>query len=131
MQRLRGKIGVAYNIGLADRAIRFIVGFALLGTGAIGMTVTPTITVLEALAVIVSIYPLMTSMMGWDPFYSLFGARTCSVEGGRNQCGTLPYEVDSALGRDPEPDEGFEYDHSLTGSHHRGRHQSRSHREAA
>ena len=120
MQRIRSRLGVEYNIGLADRVIRFIVGFALLGTGAIGMTATPTITALEAVAVIVSIYPLMTSMLGWDPLYALFGARTCSIEGGRNQCGTFPYEVDAALGRDPEPDEGFEYDHSLSGSHHRG-----------
>jgi len=120
MQRIRNKLGVVYNLGLADRAVRVIVGFALLGTGAIGMTVTPTITILEAVAVIISIYPLMTSMLGWDPFYALFETRTCSLEGGRNQCGTLPYEVDAALGRDPEPDKGFEYDHSLSGSHHGG-----------
>ena len=130
MQSIREKMGAVYNIGLADRSVRFIVGFALLGAGAIGMTLTPTITTLEAVAVIVSIYPLMTSMLGWDPFYSLFGARTCSLEGGRNQCGTFPYEVDAALGHDPEPDKGFEYDHSLSGSHHQ-RQGSTAHRKVA
>jgi len=130
MQSIREKMGAVYNIGLADRSVRFIVGFALLGAGAIGMTLTPTITTLEAVAVIVSIYPLMTSMLGWDPFYSLFGARTCSLEGGRNQCGTFPYEVDAALGHDPEPDKGFEYDHSLSGSHHQQKGSS-AHRKVA
>ncbi len=129
MQRIREKLEVVYNIGLADRVIRTILGFALLGGGAIGMAITPTITLWEGIAVMVSVYPLMTAMMGWDPFYAMFGTRSCSIEGGRNQCGTLPYEVDAALGHDPEPDKGFEYDHSLTGSHHHAHHQA--HHKAA
>lgn len=118
MERIRNRLGVVYNIGLFDRAIRFIGGFALLAAGAVGMSITPTITTWEALAVLVAVYPIMTSILGWDPLYALFGARSCSIEGGRNQCGTLPYEVDSMLGHDPEPDKGFEYDHKLASAHH-------------
>ena len=74
--------------------------------------------VVSAIAILLAVYPLMTTMMGWDPIYQLFGARSCSIEGGRNQCGTLPYEVDAALGHKPQPTEGYEYDRSLTGSRH-------------
>ncbi len=119
MERIRNRLGVVQNIGLLDRLVRFIVGFALLAGGAVGMSMTPTITTWEALAILFSVYPVLTSILGWDPAYAMFGARTCSLEGGRNQCGTLPYEIDAALGRDPEPDRGFEYDHSLSASHHR------------
>ncbi len=118
MERIRNRLGVVYNVGLLDRVVRFIGGFALLTAGAIGMSMTPTITTWESVAILVSVYPVMTAILGWDPLYALFGARTCSLEGGRNQCGTLPYEVDAAMGNDPEPDKGFEYDHSLSASHH-------------
>ena len=119
MERIRNRLGVVYNIGLFDRVARFIVGFALLVAGSIGMSMSPAITTWEATAILVSVYPVLTAILGWDPLYALFGARTCSLEGGRNQCGTLPYEIDAAMGNDPEPDKGFEYDHSLSGSHHR------------
>ncbi len=118
MERRRNKMGVIYNIGLLDRVVRFIVGFALLAAGAIAMTMSPVITGWETLAVLVSVYPLLTAILGWDPLYAMFGARSCRLDGGRNQCGTIPYEVDAALGHNPKPDRGFEYDHSLGSSHH-------------
>lgn len=118
MKQITGKLGVVQNIGLVDRMFRFFAGGALLAGGILGMVAAGTVTLLTASAALLAVYPLMTTMMGWDPFYQLFGSRTCNVEGGRNQCGTFPYEVDSALGRNPHPDEGHEYDHSLTGSHH-------------
>ncbi len=118
MERIRNRLGVVYNIGLFDRVVRFVVGFALLVAGSIGMSMSPAITTWEATAILVSVYPVLTAILGWDPLYAMFGARTCSLEGGRNQCGTLPYEIDAAMGNDPEPDKGFEYDHSLNGSHH-------------
>ena len=117
MSRIRGKMAPTENIGLADRLVRFFAGGALMSYGVISALLTGH-DVISAVAILLAVYPLMTMMMGWDPFYELFGARSCDVEGGRNQCGTLPYEVDSALGHEPTPDEGYEYDHSLAGSHH-------------
>ncbi len=116
------KIAPVQNIGLADRMLRFFVGGALFAGGVLGMGITGTVSLWSALAVIISLYPLMTTMMGWDPFYQMAGARTCSLEGGRNQCGTLPYEVDAALGHEPTPEKGREYDHSLTGARHDAQH---------
>ena len=116
MSRIRGKMPPAENIGLADRMVRFFGGGALMTFGILSALLTKH-DVVSAIAILLAVYPLMTTVMGWDPIYQLFGARTCKLDGGRQECGTLPYEVESALGHAPKPDEGYEYDHSLTGSH--------------
>ena len=115
MTQITGKITTIQNIGLIDRMIRFFGGGALLAWGCLMLAMGDNSTTATVVALL-SVYPLMTTMMGWDPFYQLFGARTCSLEGGRNTCGTFPFEVDSVLGNDPKPD--HDYDHSLAGSHH-------------
>lgn len=117
MSRIRGKVAPVENIGLVDRMIRFVGGGALMAFGILKIVLTGH-DVISAAAILLAVYPLMTTFVGWDPIYQLFRGRSCSLEGGRNQCGTLPYEIDAALGHNPEPDEGFEYDHSLAGSHH-------------
>ncbi len=118
MKRTHENFAVVQNIGLADRMLRFFGGGALFAGGVLGMVVSGGASLWSALAIILSVYPLMTTMMGWDPLYQMTGARTCSLEGGRNQCGTFPYEVDAALGHEPRPEAGQEYDRSLTAAHH-------------
>lgn len=115
MEATGKKMGVVQNVGLSDRIIRTVLGAFLLGGAAMHLVMGGAVASWHAYAGLVSIYPFLTAMLGWDPFYSLFHTRTCS-DTGRNQCGTLPYEVDAALGHEPKPDE--DYDHSLTGSHH-------------
>jgi len=117
MSKISGKIAPAENIGLVDRMVRFFGGGVLMTIGVLSALFTKH-DVFSATAILLAVYPLMTTLMGWDPFYQLFGARTCTLEGSRNQCGTLPYEVDAALGHKPQPTQGYEYDHSLAGSHH-------------
>ena len=113
MNRGENKILVVQNIGLADRFIRFFGGGALLSWGALSLVLDSS-PVWATIAILLAVYPLMTTVMGWDPFYQLFGTRTCSLEGGRNQCGTFPYEMEAAVGHNPQPES--DYDHSLTGS---------------
>lgn len=109
------KLAPVQNIGINDRIARFFIGGAMLGVGVFyELTIGPNF--LNVGLMLLSIYPLMTTLMGWDPVYQIFGARSCSIEGGRNVCGTFPYEVDAALGHNPEPERS--YDHSLSGSHH-------------
>lgn len=117
MSRIRGRVAPVENIGLVDRMVRFVGGGVLMTFGALKIALTGN-DVISAAAILLAVYPLMTTFVGWDPIYQLLGGRSCSLGGGRNQCGTLPYEIDAALGHNPEPDEGFEYDHSLAGSHH-------------
>jgi hypothetical protein len=116
MDRLAERIGVVQNMGLIDRMARFVIGGVLLGS-VIGYLQSTSSTMLDWHAYIglVSIYPFMTAILGWDPLYHLFGTRTCSLEG-RHQCGTFPYELDAARGNNPKPVK--EFDHSLYGSQH-------------
>jgi hypothetical protein len=91
----------AQNIGLTDRITRFFVGGALLAIGAL-LLVEQGVTGSAVGIMLSAIYPLMTTMMGWDPLYQITGAKTCNLDG-RNACGTFPYEVDAALGNKPIP----------------------------
>jgi len=117
MNRLKGHMQDIHNIGIIDRVGRFFVGGALMFIGVISSVVSANVEVWEAVVMLLAVYPLMTCIMGWDPFYHIVGFRT-GEETGRNVTGTFPYQVDAAMGNDPKPDEGYEYDHSLSGSHH-------------
>jgi len=109
------KLAPVQNIGITDRIARFFIGGAMLGIGAF-YELAFGLNFFDVGLMLLSIYPLMTTIMGWDPVYQILGARSCSIEEGRNVCGTFPYEVDAALGHNPEPVKS--YDHSLSGSHH-------------
>jgi len=116
MNRTRVRLNVVQNLGLADRMIRMALGTALLAGGVVSLLNHSALT-WEPYAMLISIYPLMTCLFGWDPMYATVDARTCSLEGGRNACGTFPYEVDAAVSGDrlvPHSD----YDHSLYDAHH-------------
>ena len=115
MTQITGKFTTVQNIGLVDRMIRFFGGGAMLAWGCLALVMSDN-NLTGAIVALLSVYPLMTTIMGWDPIYQMFGARTCNLEGGRNACGTFPFEVDSAVGHDPKPMHDF--DHSLAGSHH-------------
>ncbi|MCC6208385.1 MAG: DUF2892 domain-containing protein [Gammaproteobacteria bacterium] len=115
MEFFRTKLRVVQNIGLMDRGVRVLAGIVLLGGGFISMVMIDANN-WGPYAMLISIYPFLTSGIGWDPLYAMFGTRTCTLESGRNQCGTLPYEVDAKLGNKPIPD--VKHDHSLYGSNH-------------
>lgn len=115
MERVRAKLGVVHNLGLADRMVRIFVGTALMVGGIVSIFDNAILT-WEPYAMLISIYPFLTCIVGWDPLYAAFETRTCSLEGGRNACGTFPYEVDAALGHEPIPD--VDYHHSLIGAKH-------------
>jgi len=116
MKRVTDKIGVVQNTGLYDRAIRIIIGAFLLGGAVVHMEMGGGLMSWHAYAGLISIYPFLTGILGWDPFYSLFHTKTCDLSE-KNRCGTFPYQVDAAMGHNPIPDQ--EFDHSLTGSHHK------------
>ena len=117
MTRMKGHMQDLHNISIIDRVGRFFVGGALMFFGVISSVVSANVEVWEAVIMLLAVYPLMTCIMGWDPFYHIVGFRT-GAETGRNVTGTFPYQVDAAMGNEPTPDEGYEYDHSLSGSHH-------------
>lgn len=80
-KRKRTTIPNPYNIGFIDRSLRFIIGGILLGS-VFYLTPTAMINILGSeillmkLLPIVSIYPLLTAWIGWDPFYHLANIRS-------------------------------------------------------
>ena len=129
MKRVREKIGVVQNVSLFDRLVRLFIAAALI-TGASASYLEVQQLTWEGYAILVSIYPALTGILGWDPFYALLNTRTCGLSE-RNQCGTFPYQVDAALGRHPVPNRGFEYEHSLEDAHHEKEERPPTAREAA
>jgi hypothetical protein len=60
------------NVGLIDRALRAIVGLALIGWALTGGPVWAWIGVV----------PLFTAAIGFCPAYTMLGIRTCPVKQG-------------------------------------------------
>ena len=61
------------NVGTIDRALRAIIGLALIAYAIWG---TGPYTVYAWIGVV----PLLTAVVGWCPPYSLLGISTCSVK---------------------------------------------------
>lgn len=89
------------NMGLINRLVRFAIGAAILVYCVLYNAMAGLGLGWQEAAVVLSIYPLLTAMTGWDPFYALFHVRSCN-DSGRNQCGTLPYQVKAMFGRAPK-----------------------------
>lgn len=56
------------NEGIVDRAIRIVLGAALLSLTVVGP---------QTLLGLVGLVPLLTGIAGFCPLYGLFGIRTC------------------------------------------------------
>lgn len=118
------QLGVIQNLSWIDRFIRFIVGTILVSVPLtiIGMNLPlrfdgTSVSVWVYVTMLVAIYPFWTATIGWDPVYALFGFRTCGGSE-KNPCGTLPYELDAAMGHHPIPES--DYQHNLVAAHHAG-----------
>ncbi len=115
------QVTASQNIGLIDRVLRFGIGAAMLAGGAVFVSQAGALhqyTMTEAamlVVMLVSIFPLLTAILGVDPFYSAAGIRSGGSTG-RNQCGTFPYQVMAALGKAPRYCETND-EHSLGSCH--------------
>jgi Inner membrane protein YgaP-like, transmembrane domain len=118
------RFNVIENLGWPDRAIRIMVGTALVAVPLTIITINAprldegaSISGWLYVVMLLALYPFWTTAIGWDPFYNLFKVRSC---GGteKNPCGTLPYELDAAVGRHPIPESDVM--HSLGTAHHPG-----------
>lgn len=91
------------NMGVVNRLVRFLIGFSILGYFVLYYAMNhPAFTLgWQVFAVALSIYPILTAMAGYDPFYALFDVRSCN-DTGRNQCGTIPYQIKCMFGHAPK-----------------------------
>jgi Protein of unknown function (DUF2892) len=62
---------MAKNVGGIDRALRIIVGLALIAAAATGML---------GVWAYIGIVPLFTSLVSWCPLYQLIGLNSCPVK---------------------------------------------------
>ena len=115
MKTILSKLGVIQNIGLVDRLLRVVIGGVMLVGVMLYLQRSEAVVDWQAYIALFSIYPLMTGILGWCLLYAMTDVKTCKLTG-RNQCGTLPFQVDAALGHRPMP--VHDHDHSLAGSHH-------------
>jgi len=118
MKRLYSKLGAVQNVGLLDRVVRLVVGAAMVGV--VYMDFLNAVAFgWHAYLPILAIYPLMTGSLGWDPLYAAGHVKSCDTSS-RNQCGTFPYEIESAVGKDVHCADG--YDCSISGNDHINEH---------
>ena len=107
------------NIGLADRLFRLAVGIAMLAVAYyLVVTTGSKATLWDTYALLLSVYPILTGAMGWDPFYAIFHVKSCALTG-KNQCGTLPYQIKTMTGHAPQVCDITE-EHSLESCHDEG-----------
>ncbi|ALP53136.1 hypothetical protein Tel_08185 [Candidatus Tenderia electrophaga] len=112
MQLAYKNLGAIQNVGWLDRVVRTLIGLALVGIVFLDLYRGVTLGWYAYLP-LVALYPLLTGMLGWDPFYAASHVKSCDTSS-HNQCGTFPYEVESAIGKDVHCRDG--YDCSVPGS---------------
>ena len=80
------KLRPAQNMGLADRLVRFLIGSSIMAYFVLfqGMS-DPAFTLgWQVTAVLLSGYPILTAMIGVDPFYSVLGVKAVMLPEGIN-----------------------------------------------
>jgi hypothetical protein len=117
------KLGALQNLGLVDRLLRVIIGSGLIAVALINPFQQAEMG-WHAYLLIIAIYPMLTGILGVDPLYLAFNYRTCDSSR-RSRCGTFPFEVEAAFGKDVKCDES--YDCSLSGNQHISDHDKPSH----
>ncbi len=90
--------GIIQNEGAVDRVVRNLIGWGLIGVAVVDLLRGSSFS-WHGYAILIALYPLFTSMLGWDPIYQMMHARSCNVEGKDNRCGSFPYEVTSVVGK--------------------------------
>lgn len=99
---------VKENVGLLDRSLRLIAGAAMLAVPYLLMIQeNSSIHVWYSLSMLLSVYPILTGIIGFDPLYKLYDAKTCDLSQ-RNQCGDFPYQVDALFQHHSTNDDEFD-----------------------
>ena len=114
MKVLTERLRAIQNLGWMDRVVRILIGVLMLGYPLVlimgNEDVQPNWVWYSML---LSTYPWLTGIFGFDPIYGLFSIRTCK-SAGNNVCGTFPYQVKAAVGGKPRPNSSV--DHRLEDS---------------
>lgn len=115
MKAILKDFGVIQNMGWHDRVVRVVIGAMMIFIPIYLMLTGTPVTTWMYVLILVAVYPMLTSIVGFDIFYRMFDVKSCGTSS-RNQCGSFPYEIDAALGHNPIPDN--DVIHDLEHSHH-------------
>lgn len=105
---------VYQNMSLLDRSLRTLISLAILIGTIISISlndVLSTSITWHSFVIFLSIYPFLTGLLGWDPYYWMTRLKTCGLSD-KNLCGTLPHQINAAIGRDLLPD--YDYKANIT-----------------
>ena len=107
---------IIQNQGWLDRVLRISISSTMIIVTAylLEYDFTPKAS-WEYYTMLLGIIPAVTGLIGWCPVYKLLGIRSCGGSE-KNPCGSLPFEIDAALGHHPIPNSDIE--HTLENSHH-------------
>jgi hypothetical protein len=107
---------VHQNLGLIDRILRMAIGVFLIAVPYVELT-SPGASAAwwHGLSMAIAVYFCLTGAMGTDGVLKVLNVKTCDTSN-RNQCGSLPFQIDAMLGNDPKPEDHTE--HTLLHSHH-------------
>jgi len=96
------------NLGVIDRTMRLIIGFSLIVPLIVNINVfSPALMSGLPFAVVAMFYLLLTSMMGWDPFYALISKKSCGGSGW-NSCGSYPHQLRTLFKLESKKDPGYQ-----------------------
>jgi hypothetical protein len=93
------RLTVIQNLGLVDRVVRTLIGWGLIAAAAADVLSGQQVS-WHPYAILFAVYPILTAIVGYDPFYSAAHTKSCDLSE-RNRCGTFPFEVSAALGHQP------------------------------
>lgn len=120
MKIFRKKLVRQENMGVIDRSVRVFVGCLLIIPLVFNINnISPILLDGMTYAIVGVFYLMLTGMLGWDPIYKLFDAKTCSISK-RNPCGSYMYQLRALLGRQSEKDPGYQTQALKPGEHTTG-----------
>ena len=90
---------VLQNVGAIDRTIRVVIGLCMIGVWF--FYPIESVSMWFAALPLLGILPVLSGILGWDPFYALFGKKTCGRDAD-HPCGSYPDQL-SHLVRSEHP----------------------------
>jgi hypothetical protein len=108
-------LNLAQNIGIIDRIFRGAVALHVIGLPLLSLEEVGLLS-WHGYVILLGVYPSLTAILGWDPFYVLFGVSSC--EGSyHKQRGKHPHEMNAGLGYNLAADGNHDFDQSMSAVH--------------
>ena len=112
---LMKNLNLEQNIGLIDRIFRGAIALHVIGLPLFSLEQAGLLS-WHGYVILLGVYPALTSILGWDPFYVLFRVSSCEASY-HEQRGMLPYEMNAGLGYNLTVERKHDFDHRMSAVH--------------